>query len=93
MKKTGLVLLMMVLMLSCTSEREKKKLLVASKGLPSELLLVVDKDVWQCYLQDSIKAIVEGQVPGLMQAEKMFRLIWLLCALIVIVECTFWIWM
>lgn len=75
MKKTGLVLLMMVLMLSCTSEGEKKKLLVASKGLPSELLLVVDKDVWQCDLQDSIKAIVEGQVPGLMQAEKMFRLV------------------
>ena len=64
------------LLLSCSAEGEKKKqkILVASKGLPSELLLVVDKDIWLSDLQDSIKGIVECQVPGLMQAENMFRL-------------------
>lgn len=64
------------LFISCSAEgeKEKKQVLVASKGLPSELLLVVDKDIWLSDLQDSIKGIVECQVPGLMQAENMFRL-------------------
>jgi hypothetical protein len=41
--------------------------------LPSELLLVVDKEVWNSDLQDSINSIVKAQVPGLMQVEELFR--------------------
>lgn len=66
-------LLLAVVMASCSGGGEKKRIIVASKGLPSELLLVVDKEVWNSDLKDSINGIVEAQVPGLMQAENMFR--------------------
>lgn len=68
-----LMLLAVVLLAACSGEGEKKKVLVSSKGLPSELLLVVDKEVWDSDLQDSINGIVKAQVPGLMQVEELFR--------------------
>ena len=68
-----LTLLAVVLLAACSGEGEKKKVLVSSKGLPSELLLVVDKEVWDSDLQDSINGIVKAQVPGLMQVEELFR--------------------
>lgn len=74
--KKLLWLLVAALLASCAGEgekKEKKRIIVASKGLPSELLLVVDRAVWGTDLQDTINGIVEAQVPGLMQAEKMFR--------------------
>lgn len=55
-------------------KEEKKPRVVASKGLPSELLLVVDKAIWGSDVADSIKALVEGPVPGLPQVESYFRL-------------------
>ena len=69
-------MLLAVLLVACSGEgekKDKKRIIVASKGLPSELLLVVDRAVWGTDLQDTINGIVEAQVPGLMQAEKMFR--------------------
>lgn len=60
-------------MASCSEGGEKKRIIVASKGLPSELLLVVDKELWDCDVKDTINSIVESQVPGLMQAENLFR--------------------
>lgn len=66
-------MLLAVLLVACSGEGEKKKVLVSSKGLPSELLLVVDKVVWNSDLQDSINSIVKAQVPGLMQVEELFR--------------------
>lgn len=68
-----LTLLAVVLLAACSGEGEKKRVLVSSKGLPSELLLVVDKEVWDSDLQDSINGIVKAQVPGLMQVEELFR--------------------
>lgn len=62
-----------VLFFSSCSDGEKSKTLAESKGLPSELLLVVDKDLWETDLQDSVKLISEAYVPGLPQAEKTFR--------------------
>lgn len=62
-----------VLLFSSCSEGEKGKTLAESKGLPSELLLVVDKDLWDTDLQDSVKLISEASVPGLPQAENTFR--------------------
>lgn len=73
MKRIMLTLLAVVLLAACSGEGEKKKVLVSSKGLPSELLLVVDKEVWDSDLQDSINGIVKAQVPGLMQVEELFR--------------------
>lgn len=66
-------MLLAVLLVACSGEGEKKRVLVSSKGLPSELLLVVDKSVWDSDLQDSINGIVKAQVPGLMQVEELFR--------------------
>jgi hypothetical protein len=58
------ILILLACLISCTS-RDKKVRIVASKGLPSELLLVVDDKVWQSDLADTLKAITQGSVPGL----------------------------
>ena len=73
MKRMMWMLLVALMFAACSGEGEKKKVLVSSKGLPSELLLVVDKTVWDSDLQDSINGIVKAQVPGLMQVEELFR--------------------
>ena len=73
MKNLLCLLVLAMLMCSCSGDGEKKKVLVSSKGLPSELLLVLDKSVWDSDLQDSINSIVKAQVPGLMQVEELFR--------------------
>ncbi|MDE5561726.1 MAG: DUF4837 family protein [Bacteroidaceae bacterium] len=73
MRKIVSFLLVSVILAACSGNGERKRVLVASRGLPSELLLVVDRSVWDSDLQDTINSIVEGQVPGLLQAEKMFR--------------------
>lgn len=73
MKKSFLLLFATVMLMASCSDGKEQKTLVKSKGLPSELLLVVDRDVWTTDVQDTLNAIVEAQVPGLMQAEKMFR--------------------
>lgn len=67
------LLVLAMLVCSCSNDGEKKRVIVASKGLPSELLLVVDKPLWETDVKDTINSIVEAQVPGLMQVEKMFR--------------------
>lgn len=73
MKKTIFLLLTAMALLTACNETKERKQTAPSKGLPSELMLVVDREVWTTDVQDTILAIVEGQVPGLMQAEKMFR--------------------
>lgn len=73
MKNLLCLLVFAMLMCSCSGDGKKKKVLVSSKGLPSELLLVMDKAVWDSDLQDSINSIVKAQVPGLMQVEELFR--------------------
>lgn len=67
------LLLGSILFLSCTGAEGDKRRIPASKGLPSELLLIVDKAVWQSDLADTLKQITEGDVPGLMQHESYFR--------------------
>ena len=65
---------LLLLFLLCACDTGKPKIIIGeSKGLPGELLLVVDKQVWESDLQDTIKTIVEAQVPGLAQSEPMFR--------------------
>ena len=68
------ILLLLSCLISCTSE-DKKARIVPSKGLPSELLLVVDDDVWHSDIADTLKAITQGAVPGLMQEEPFFKTI------------------
>ena len=52
---------------------EDKRRLPASKGAPSELLLVVDRAVWQSDVADTLRRITKGDVPGLMQHEDYYR--------------------
>lgn len=66
------ILLLLSCLISCTSG-DKKPRIVASKGLPSELLLVVDDKVWHSDIADTLKAITQGSVPGLMQDEPYFK--------------------
>ena len=77
MKKSILFSLFLSLLILCActggEQGKKRARIVASKGLPSELLLVVDKAIWESDLADSIKALVYGPVPGLPQAESFFR--------------------
>lgn len=55
--------------------REEEKRVIPSKGLPYELLVVVEPAVWNSEAGDSLRAILEGAVPGLPQHENMFRLV------------------
>lgn len=64
--------------ISCQKQRSADgngKTLPASKGLPYELLLVVDEPIWKSEAGDSLRKVVEGSMPGLPQHEAMFRLL------------------
>lgn len=63
-----------LMLASCTPKTPEQKRLVPSVGLPSELLLVVDPEVWNSDLADSLTQLLKGPVPGLMQEEPFFRL-------------------
>lgn len=77
MKKT--LICLCALLTLCTacgpSKDEKKHSLPASKGLPYELLLVVDDNVWNSEAGDSLRMVLQGNTPGLLQPEPMFRLL------------------
>ena len=66
------VIMLLSCLISCTS-RDRKVRIVASKGLPSELLLVVDDKIWQSDIADLLKEITQGSVPGLMRHEPYFQ--------------------
>ncbi len=66
------LLLLIFFLFSCTSG-ERRTRIVASKGLPSELLMVVDDEVWRSDVADTLKEITQGSVPGLMQDEPFFK--------------------
>ena len=68
------ILLLLSCLISCTSG-DKNVRIVPSKGLPSELLLVVDDKVWNSDIADTLKAITQGSVPGLMQDEPFFQVV------------------
>lgn len=42
---------------------EKKAPLGASKGLPGELLLIVDASLWKTSARDSLEDVLKGSVP------------------------------
>lgn len=66
------VFLLLFCLISCTPD-DRKVRIVPSKGLPSELLLVVDDKIWQSDIADSLKELTQGSVPGLMQHEPFFQ--------------------
>ena len=67
-----LLILLPFFLFSCTYQ-DRNARIVASKGLPSELRLVVDDKVWHSDIADTLKAITQGSVPGLMQDEPYFK--------------------
>ncbi len=68
-----LYVILCALLMACQSAEEKR--LVKSKGLPYELLLVVESEVWNGDMGDSLRSVFEGAMPGLTQYEPMFRLL------------------
>ncbi len=60
---------------SCSSAPGKggKAPAASSIGQPAEVLLVLDKDVMASSLKDSLKTLLECEVPGLNQSEAYFR--------------------
>lgn len=56
-----------------SEQKQKPKHLPTSKGLPSELLLVVDKAIWESDVADTLQRITEEPVAGLTQPESYFR--------------------
>lgn len=60
---------------SCGRQKKTDDYVAPSKGIPYELLLVVDKPVWESAVGDTLQAILKGSVPGLPQHEPMFKLL------------------
>lgn len=54
--------------------QERKPALPSSKGLPGELLLIVDASLWETGTRDSLEAVLKGSMPGLSQHEPLFRM-------------------
>lgn len=70
---TGFLLLSLS---SCDGkEVQRKTVKPMSKGLPNELLVVVDRQMWEGNVGDSLRTVVEAQMPGLMQVENTFRVV------------------
>ena len=67
-------LCMACLMSACGGKEEKKVSLGNSKGLPGELLLIVDPSLWKTDARDSLEGVFKGSVPALPQHEPMFRM-------------------
>lgn len=69
-----LFLAILVSLTACRKEK-RKPTLPDSKGIPYELLLVVDREIWNSPVGDSLQAVLKGSVPGLPQHEPMFKLL------------------
>ena len=60
---------------ACREQRPRDVSRIPSKGLPSELLLVVDDAIWKSDVADTLRHLTQGPVPGLMQHEPYFRVV------------------
>ena len=72
---TSIIIFLSSLFLLVGCNEKKNTYEAQSKGLPYELLLVVDDEIWDGTLKDSLEGILKGDVPGLPQQESMFRLL------------------
>ena len=73
--RQGILALCLACMCFACGGGEKKAPLGPSKGLPGELLLIVDASLWKTSARDSLEDVLKGSVPGLSQHEPMFRMI------------------
>ncbi|MBS9766273.1 MAG: DUF4837 family protein [Flavobacteriaceae bacterium] len=73
MKKTILLLALILSLISCNEGKKAKKILPNSNGRVNELLVVIDETDWKGIVGDSIRAIVTAPVLGLPQPEPSFR--------------------
>lgn len=68
-----LALICLFVSCSSSSKDQKQKSLPKSIGQPSEVLLVLDKDVMASDLKDTLKSVLDCDIPGLNQSEPFFR--------------------
>ncbi len=73
MKKTILLTLLLLTLISC-SDKKSKKLLVSSSGRMNHALVVMDNNDWQGSLGDSIRKYLAKDVVGLPQSEPILHL-------------------
>lgn len=73
-KYCQLLLLVPFLFISCHGDKKVETRKPSSRGLPSELLLVVDRDFCHEQMTTFFKEIFQRDVPGLYQSEPFFRL-------------------
>lgn len=71
--KLCIVILATCFLCACGNSNKNTDVKPASKGLPSEVLLIVDSELWNSEGRKSIENVLKGSVPGLPQYEPMFR--------------------
>lgn len=70
----GLACLLIVGLSSCSSSaKESKPVTASSIGQPCEVLLVLDKESMAGDVKDTLKSLLECDIPGLNQSEPYFR--------------------
>lgn len=72
--KTYLSVALMVLMLCACKEGGKSVFSPASSGRPYEVLVVIDKDMWDRPAGRALFDVLDTDVPGLPQSERSFRI-------------------
>lgn len=75
MKSAGCLFVLSILLFTGCNNKPTKPAQPASKGLPSELLLIVDAALWSTDTRDTLEAVLKAPMPGLPQYEPMFRLV------------------
>lgn len=73
----GVFFLILCSFSSCQQNQDKKRKIVlpASKGMPSELLLITDYEVEKSDMMDSLKEFTGASVAGIMQYEPVFKIV------------------
>lgn len=72
MKKLNILLLLLILIFSCTTRHESKPI---STGRNAEVLVLTTNKIWNSVVADSLRAVFSKAQIGLNQPEPMFRLL------------------
>lgn len=68
----ALAFLCLIVITSCDTENSTKP---SSKGSPSEIIVVVEDNLWQTSLADTVKGYFASDRPGLPQPEPLYKLV------------------
>jgi hypothetical protein len=66
------ILLVSLLIFSCTIDENSNRLLVKASGTPGEIILVMDSTQWKGDLGDALRETLLAYLPGVSRPEKLF---------------------